>query len=75
MACSDTCVNSDVASVDGTEDTVLESLGVFEIDIQLAVLAALGDGNAGTDGGNVVIKFQGKSRDIDMSARWILRSL
>jgi hypothetical protein len=68
LARGNTCVNSNVASVDGTEDTVLEALGVFEIDIQLAVLAALGDGNAGTDGGDVVIKFQGKSRDVDMSA-------
>jgi hypothetical protein len=69
LACSDTRVNSNVASVDGTEDTVLEALGVFEIDIQLAVLAALRDGNAGTNGGNVLIEFQGKPRDVEMSAR------
>jgi len=34
---------------------------VFEIDVELTVLAVFCDGNAGTDGCNVVVENEGKA--------------
>ena len=75
MARGDTCVDSNVAAIDSTEDTVLEALRIFEIDIELAVLAVFGNRNTRADGRDVVIEFQGEPRDVVMSARGVLLSL
>jgi hypothetical protein len=52
----DTLLDVGVAAVIGGQDRVLEAAGVEEVDVELAVLALLGDGNTGADGGNVRVE-------------------
>lgn len=50
---SDTLFNGSIATVVGRQDGVLEASGVLDVKVDLASLAVLGDGNAGTDGGDI----------------------
>jgi hypothetical protein len=61
---SDTSIKSSIASVNSVEDAVLEATWVLEIEVQLAVLAALRDGNSWTDGCNILIKDQCEANDL-----------
>lgn len=54
----DASVELYVASVDLAEDGIMESAGIIEVDVQLVVLSAVGDGNAGPDGGDIVFEDQ-----------------
>lgn len=56
---SNTGIECSVSTVVGGEDGVLEAAGVLEVQVELAVLAALGDGNAGADGGDVGVEDEG----------------
>lgn len=55
----DALLDVGVAAVIGAQDGVLEAAGVLELESKLAVLALLGDGDAGADGGNVSVVDQG----------------
>lgn len=56
---ADTLLQRGVATVVGTEDGVLEAAGVLDVDVQLAVLAGLGDGDTGADGGDIGVEDEG----------------
>ena len=45
-----------VATVIGRQDRVLEAAGVLEVDVELAILALLGDCDARADGSNVRVE-------------------
>jgi hypothetical protein len=55
----DALLDGRVAAVVGRQDRVLEAAGVLHVDVKLAVLALLGDGDAGADGGNVRVEDEG----------------
>lgn len=57
----DTGINTDVTSVDGVENTVLEATWVSQVDVKLAILAVLGDSDAGPEGCDISIKDQGEA--------------
>ena len=58
----DTLVDSSVTTVVGAEHRVLEAAGVVDVDVDLAVLALLSDGNAGADGRNVRVEDERDER-------------
>src|SRR5689334_13796255 len=51
-----TLLDAGVATVIGRQDGVLEATGVQDVNIELAVLALLSDGDAGADGGDVGVE-------------------
>lgn len=53
---ADALLEGSISTVIGAEDGVLEATGVLDVDVQLAVLALVGDGNVGADGGNVGVE-------------------
>jgi hypothetical protein len=55
----DALLNGRVTAVVGRQDGVLEPAGVLEVDVQLAILALLGDGNAGANRGDVGVEDEG----------------
>lgn len=59
QSASHTLLDRSVAAVIGGEDRVLEASRVQKLNVELAVLALLGDGNTGADGGNVGVEDQG----------------
>lgn len=61
MQSVNTSIERDVASVDGAEDAVLETTWVSEVQVQLAVLAVLGDGDSWADGSDILIEDQGEA--------------
>jgi hypothetical protein len=72
----DALLNGRVAAVVGRQDRILEASGVLEVDIELAVLALLGDRNAGADGGNVRVEDEGNDAAVtrDLGAHASLRT-
>ena len=56
---SDARLDRRVAAVVGRQDGVLEASRVLNVDIELAVLALLGNGNTGADGRNVGVEDEG----------------
>lgn len=70
---SDSLVESDESTSINTEDGVLEAGWVVKVDIDLAVLAVLDDGDTWADGGDVLIEDEGeggavgRERDTDSS--------
>ena len=52
----DAFLDGGVATVVGRQDRVLETAGVFDVDVELAVLTLLGDGDARADGSNVRVE-------------------
>lgn len=73
---SDTLLDSGVSAVVGGEDGVLEATGVEELDVELAVLAVLGNGDTRADGGNVGIEDQGDDAAVirDLGGHGALRT-
>ena len=68
---SDTSIDANVSSVDGAEDAVLEARWVLKIQVDLAVLAVLSDGDVWTDGGDVFVENQGEAEDrSDIYLHW-----
>jgi hypothetical protein len=61
---SDTLLDGGVATVIGGQDGVLESSGVLDVKVKLAVLALLGDGDARANGSNVCIVDEGQGATI-----------
>ena len=59
LGAGDALIESGVSTVVGGEDGVLEAAGVLEVQVKLAILAALGDGDTGTDGGDVLVEDEG----------------
>ena len=58
----DALLDGSIATVVGAEDGVLEASRVLELDVELAVLALLGDGNGGANGGNVCVEDDSDER-------------
>lgn len=52
----DTGIELSKAAVVGGEDGVLEATRILQVDVELAVLAVLGDGDVLPHGGNVRVK-------------------
>lgn len=73
---SDTLLDGGIATVIGRHDGVLETSGVLEVDIELAVLALLGDRDTRTDGRNVRIENESDNGTVirDLSAHGTLRA-
>ena len=71
-----TLLDGRVTTVVGRQDGVLEASGVLKVDVELAVLALLGDGNAGADGGNVRVEDEGDDAAVarDLRAHGALRT-
>lgn len=65
-----------ISTVVGAENRVLESTGVLDVDIQLAILAGLGGGNAGAYGGNVGVEDECDNGPVarDLSTHGTLRA-
>lgn len=61
---SDSLIEGDESTSINTEDGVLEAGWVVEVDVDLAVLAVLDDGNTWTDGGNVLIEDEGEGGSV-----------
>lgn len=55
----DAGLDGGITTVVGGQDGVLEASWVLNIDVELAVLALLGNGNAGADRRNVRVEDQG----------------
>ena len=53
---SDALLDGGISTVVGAEDRVLEATGVLNVDVELAVLALLGNSNAWADGSNVRVE-------------------
>lgn len=73
---SDALFNVRVAAIVGRQNRVLEAAGVFNVHVQLAVLALLGDRNAGADGSNVGIEDERHDSPVtaDLGAHGSLRA-
>ena len=56
LASCDSLVDSYVAAVHGAEDGILETAWILWIQVELAVFARLGDGDARADGGDVGVE-------------------
>lgn len=52
-------LNGSVTAVIGAEYGVLEATWVLDVDVELTVLATLGDSNAGANGSDVCVKDEG----------------
>ncbi len=61
LASGHTRIDTDVTSIDGVEDTVLEAGWVLDVEIDLAVFAALGDCNTGSDRGDEVVEDESEA--------------
>ena len=61
LRAADAFVQVRISAVVGREDRVLEAAGVLEVEVELAVLAALGDGNTGADGSDVIVEDECQS--------------
>ena len=72
----DTLANGSITTVIGRKDGVLETTGVQEVDVELAVLAGLGNSNTGADGGNVGVEDEGHDAPVgrDLRANSTLRA-
>jgi hypothetical protein len=72
----DALLDGRVAAVVGGQDRVLEASGVLDINVELAVLALLGDGDAGADGGDVGVEDEGHDGAVtrDLGAHGALRA-
>lgn len=72
---SDTGIDTDVSTVVGGEERVLEALRIVEVDVDLAVLAGISGAEAGADRGVVLVEEKsegllvGGERDTDGSLR------
>lgn len=64
LTCGDTGISIHVATVDSVEDAVLETGWIFEVNVQLAILAALIDGDAGADGGDILVEDESEAVDL-----------
>lgn len=63
LTASHSLVDIDIATVHGAENAVLETAGILKLDVQLAVLAVLGDSNSRADGCDESIENEGESED------------
>jgi hypothetical protein len=72
----DTLLDGRVTAVVGGQDGVLEASGVQKLDVELAVLALLGDGDAGADGSDVGVEDEGDDGTVarDLGAHGSLRT-
>jgi len=61
---SNTLLDAGVTTVIGRQDGVLEATRVQDVDVELAVLALLGDSDAGADGGNVGVEDEGQDAPV-----------
>jgi hypothetical protein len=73
---ADALLDGSVSTVVGGENRVLEAAWVKKVDVELAVLALLGDSDAGADGGNVRIEDEGDNGAVtrDLGAHRSLRT-
>ena len=69
LGTGDALVESGVSTVVGAEDGVLEATRVLDVQVELAVLAALGDGDAGADRGDVLVEYEGHDRLVGADGR------
>lgn len=73
---SDTLLEGSITAVIGGQDGVLEATRVPDVDVQLAVLAGVGQSNAGANGGDVGIEDEGDDGAVrrDLAAHAALRT-
>lgn len=73
---SDTLVNGGITTVIGTEHRVLEASRVLDINVKLAVLALLGDGDTRANGGDVGVEDESDEGLVggELSAHGALRT-
>jgi hypothetical protein len=71
-----TLLDGRVTAVVGRQDGVLEASGVLKVDVELAVLALLGDGDAGADRRDVGVEDEGDDATVagDLGAHGSLRA-